>query len=232
MNKIPYFFLSLALLWSCDNNNRNDQAKKTGQEKQTATQEQKIEDKRIILFYGNSITAGYGLEVEQAFPDQIQRRLDSLGYNYKVVNAGLSGETTAAGLNRIDWVLKTVPDIFILELGANDGLRGLDLTETKKNLISIIEKVRKVNPEVKVILAGMQVPPNMGKEYAADFRNVFSEVAKETNAELIPFILEGVAGNPELNLEDGIHPTAEGHVIVADNVWEELKPMLEREEAL
>lgn len=232
MRTFIYFFIGSIFLWSCDNNNSKNQTKKPNQAEQVSARQEK-QDEGIILFFGNSITAGYGLEVEQAFPDIIQDRLDSLGYNYKAVNAGLSGETTAAGLNRIDWVLKTtVPDIFVLELGANDGLRGLDLNETKKNLITIIEKVRKANPDVKVILAGMLVPPNMGREYAADFKEIFPEVAEETDALLIPFILDGVAGKEDLNLEDGIHPTAEGHQVVAENVWQKLKPLLKRDENL
>lgn len=230
MNKTFFFLLALTILWSCDSNKTNNA--ESSEQNKSAAQKPAVESRRIIMFFGNSITAGYGLEVEQAFPDIIQDRLDSLGYNYKVVNAGLSGETTAAGLNRIEWVLKTIPDIFVLELGANDGLRGLDLNETKKNLISIIEKVKEANPEVKVLLAGMQVPPNMGKNYASDFQKIFPEVAEETNSELIPFILEDVAGNPDLNQDDGIHPTAEGHQMVAENVWQQLQPMLQREESL
>ena len=196
--------------------------------KTASTLEQKNEENKqpIILFFGNSITAGYGLSVEQAFPAILQDRLDSLGYDYKVVNAGLSGETTSGGINRIDWVLQTVPDIFVLELGANDGLRGLDLNITEQNLKGIIEKVRKANPNVKIILAGMMVPPNMGSDYATSFQNIFKQVADEKDVVLVPFILDGVAGNPELNLPDGIHPTPEGHEIVADNVWEYLKPLL------
>lgn len=182
----------------------------------------------VILFFGNSITAGYQLEVEEAFPALVQKRLDSLGYAYEVVNAGLSGETTADGLNRIEWVLQTVPDIFFLELGANDGLRGLDLNATKKNLLGIIQKVRVANPEVKILLAGMEVPPNLGPAYTQQFHAIFPEIAKETQATLIPFLLEGVAGQPDLNLSDGIHPTPEGHQIVAETVWKYLAPLLHK----
>lgn len=214
--------------WSCENNSSKDQG---NEEDLTEAQDSVVSagDEQIILCFGNSITAGYGLNISAAFPALIQERLDSLGYNYKVVNAGLSGETTAGGLNRIEWVLRTVPDIFILELGANDGLRGLDLAETKKNLKAIIAEVRAANPEVKIILAGMLVPPNMGREYATAFMQLFPEVAEETDVSLIPFILDGVAGDPNLNQSDGIHPTAEGHAIVAENVWEHLKPLLEKD---
>lgn len=187
-----------------------------------------VTNDKIILFFGNSITAGYQLAVEQAFPAVIQRRLDSLDYNYRVVNAGLSGETTAGGKSRIDWVLRTVPDIFVLELGANDGLRGLPLEETPKNLQGIIDSVKKVNPDVQVIIAGMQVPPNLGQTYTSGFSEIFPTVAQANEAILIPFILDGVAGIPELNLDDGIHPTPQGHQIVAETVWRYLSPLLNK----
>lgn len=191
------------------------------------------EEEKVILFFGNSLTAGYGLDdPSKAFPGLIQERLDSLGYEqYKVVNAGLSGETTAGGLNRLDWVLERQPvDIFVLELGANDGLRGVNPEETRKNLKEMIEKVRKANPDVKIILAGMMVPPSMGPEYSKAFRQVFPEVAEEKNVTLLPFLLENVAGEPELNQGDGIHPTAEGQKILAENVWEVLEDHLKAPE--
>ena len=183
-------------------------------------------DRKTILFFGDSITAGYQLDINQAFPALIQDRLDSLGYDYQVINAGLSGETTAGGKNRIDWVLSTVPDIFFLELGANDGLRGLQLDESRKNLQSIIDAVKMANPEVKIILAGMQVPPNLGQDYTSTFRKLFPDLASSNEAVLIPFILEGVAGIPDLNLDDGIHPTPEGHKILAETVWAYLNPLI------
>ena len=188
------------------------------------------EEEKVILFFGNSLTAGYGLDdPSKAFPGLIQQRLDSLGYEqYKVVNAGLSGETTAAGLNRLDWVLERQPvDVFVLELGANDGLRGIAPEETRRNLKAMIEKVREANPEVKIILAGMMVPPSMGPEYSRAFRQVFPEVAEEKNVALIPFLLENVAGEAELNQGDGIHPTEEGQKILAENVWDVLKEVIE-----
>jgi acyl-CoA thioesterase-1 len=189
-------------------------------------------EKRTILFFGNSITAGYQLDMDEAFPAIIQNWIDSLGYKYQVINAGLSGETTAGGKSRIEWVLNTVPDIFILELGANDGLRGLQLEESKKNLQDIIDLVKKANPDVKILLAGMQVPPNLGQDYTKRFQNIFPELARTNDASLIPFILDGVAGDPELNLEDGIHPTPEGHIIVAKTVWKYLETLLEKDEEL
>lgn len=178
---------------------------------------------KTIVFFGNSLTAGMGLDTEEAFPALIQDRLDSLGYNYRVVNAGLSGDTTASGLRRLDWILENSVDIFILELGANDGLRGIPLKETRENLSEMIGRVQKKYPEATIILAGMQIPPNLGPEYSSAFRNIYPDLAEAYSLELIPFLLEGVAGDPELNQEDGIHPTAEGQEILADNVWEILR---------
>ncbi len=183
-------------------------------------------DKKKIVFFGDSLTAGYGLTMQDAFPHIIQQRIDSLGLPYQVVNAGLSGETTAGGINRIDWILKSKPDIFILELGANDGLRGLSPDETKKNLRGMIDKVKASNPDVVVLLAGMQMFPNMGQEYTEQFKEAFPLVAKEKEVKLIPFILEGVGGDESLNQADGIHPNIEGHKIVAETVWNYLKPYL------
>ena len=181
---------------------------------------------KTILFFGDSLTAGMGLNIEEAFPAVIQRKIDSLGLPYKVVNAGISGETTAGGKNRIDWVLNQKVDIFVLELGANDGLRGVPLTETRRNLQAIIDIVKKKNPDTKIILAGMQIPPNLGIEYTTEFNNIFSELAAKNNLPLIPFLLENVAGIADLNQNDGIHPTAEGHKILADNTWVILKEYL------
>ena len=187
----------------------------------TAPQEEKI-----ILFYGDSLTAGYGLSPEFAFPNLIQKKLREEGKDYKVINSGLSGETSAGGLARIDWVLRQPVDIFILELGANDGLRGLEVNQTRQNLQAIIDKVKAKNPSVKIVIAGMMVPPNMGQDYGSQFQKVFPELAKKNNASLIPFLLDGVGGDPILNQADGIHPTVEGHKIVADNVWKVLAPIL------
>lgn len=180
-----------------------------------------------ILFFGDSITAGYGLDKSEAFPAYVQQKIDSLGWNFEVVNAGLSGETSAGGLRRIDWMLRQDFEVFVLELGGNDGLRGIDLESTKKNLREIIKKVRKQNPDARILLAGMQVPPNLGQDYTTQFREMYPELAEEENVTLIPFLLEDVGGNPEFNQSDGIHPTAEGHKIVAGNVWEILKPVLQ-----
>ena len=181
---------------------------------------------RTIVFFGNSLTAGYGLDPSQAFPALIQHKIDSQKLSYRVVNAGVSGETSSGGNSRIDWILEQRVDVFVLELGANDGLRGIPITETKANLQAIINKVKAKNPLAKIIIAGMQMPPNMGQQYTSDFRGIFSELAKKNNSVLIPFILDGVGGEANLNQQDGIHPTEEGHKIVAENVWRELRPLL------
>lgn len=202
----------------------SEEQKKEAQQEVAATQK-KLADKKLV-FFGNSLTAGYGLNPEEAFPARTQVKIDSLELGYEVINAGLSGETSAGGLTRIDWILQQKPDIFVLELGANDGLRGIPVTETRKNLQGILDKVKAANPEVKLVVAGMMVPPNMGPEYAKDFQSIFPELAKTNNATLIPFLLDGVAGERSLNLADGIHPTAEGHQMVANSIWKYLQPLL------
>lgn len=181
---------------------------------------------KVILFYGDSLTAGYGLSTAEAFPAIIEKRLTDQGKAVSVVNAGLSGETSAGGLNRLDWILKQPVDIFVLELGANDGLRGLPLDQTKQNLQSIIDKVKGKYPKAKIVIAGMLVPPNMGPEYTSGFSKIFPELAKANNASLIPFLLQGVAGDDKLNIADGIHPNVEGHKIVASNVLKVIDPLL------
>ena len=187
------------------------------------------DETRVILFLGNSLTAGYQLRPSQAFPALIQEKIDALAWKFKVVNAGLSGETSAGGLRRIDWVMRQKIDILILELGANDALRGIPLDVTEANLQAIIDKVRQKYPQVRIAIAGMQVPPILGQEYTERFRSIFPGLAKRNQAGLIPFLLEGVAGIVELNLGDGYHPSPEGHAIVAENVWKVLKPILEEE---
>lgn len=226
-----YLLLFSVILWiSCGKTaekSKDEPSKKSAEEPDTLAQKD-LTDEKVILFFGNSLTAGMGLDTNEAFPALVQQRLDSLGYDYEVVNAGLSGETTASGKNRIDWILKQNVDIFVLELGANDGLRGIPLSETRQNLQEIIETVRSKNSEVKIILAGMQIPPNMGQDYTSEFKRIFPELAVKNDVALIPFLLEGVAGNPALNQPDGIHPTAEGYKIVMENVWEVLEGMLKK----
>lgn len=224
MKSTLLILIFFGILAGCSQTTRKDDSK-SDTPKATKEINQKSPDK-IIMFFGNSITAGYGVSTEEAFPARIQVIIDSLDYPYKVVNAGLSGETTAGGLNRIDWVLRTIPDVFVLELGGNDGLRGLKLSETKKNLSAIIKKVEAVNPDVSIILAGMEVPPNLGQDYTQEFRNLYKELAQFHNVVFIPFILEGVGGEEDLNQSDGIHPNIEGHQVVAQTVWGYLSPLL------
>lgn len=222
------YFLIVAVLFSC----ASDTAKKEKDDQiDTVVTESVAEtptSKKTILFFGDSLTAGYGLEdINDAFPGLIQTKLDSLGLNYTVINSGLSGETSAGGKSRIEWVLNQKIDVFVLELGANDGLRGVPLTETRENLQAIIDAVQTKYPQATIVLAGMQLPPNMGQTYSTEFRNIFSDLAEKNSLALIPFLLEDVGGIPELNQEDGIHPTVEGQKIVANNVWVVLQKVLE-----
>ena len=228
MKYMNCLFFFLFICFSC-----SDMKTKTTEEKDAVTGKDAatnsiVAQTKTILFFGNSLTAGYGLdEPSQAFPALIQNKIDSLNLPYKVVNGGVSGETTAGGNGRIDFILKQQPlDVFILELGANDGLRGIPLAESRKNLQAIVDKVKAKYPDVKLVLAGMMVPPNMGKDYGTEFLNIYIDIAKKNNMTLIPFLLEGVGGEDKLNQRDGIHPTEEGHKIVAENVWIELKNIL------
>ena len=185
--------------------------------------------KKTILFFGDSLTAGYGLDdPSEAFPGVIKSHIDSLKLPYNVINAGVSGETSAGGLARIDWILKQKIDVFILELGANDGLRGTSVKETTKNLQAIIDKVKTKYPKAKILLLGMQVPPSMGATYVNDFKRLFPALSVKNHLDLVPFLLNGVGGEPTLNQPDGIHPNHDGAKIVADNVWKVLKPELTR----
>jgi acyl-CoA thioesterase-1 len=181
---------------------------------------------KTILFFGDSLTAGYGLSPEDAFPSLVEKQLLKENKKIKVINGGLSGETSAGGLSRIDWTLRQPVDIFVLELGANDGLRGLPLDQTKKNLQAIIDKVIAKNPKAKIVLAGMMVPPNMGKTYSDEFKKIYPSLAEKNKAILIPFLLDGVAGIEKLNQADGIHPNVEGHRIVAKNMIKYFTPIL------
>jgi len=219
-----YVLLGFLLLVSC--------GEKSGKETDAQPESTEVsvkdntEDRGVILFFGTSLTAGMGLEPEEAFPAFIQQKIDSLDLNYEVINAGLSGETSAAGKNRIGWVLNQKVDVFVLEIGANDGLRGVPITETRKNLQAIIDTVRSKNADTEILLAGMQIPPNMGQAYATEFRELFPSLAQENDLYLIPFLLEDVGGNPQLNQPDGIHPTVKGQKILAKNVWEVLEPVI------
>ena len=179
-----------------------------------------------LLFFGNSLTAGYGVEPEQAFPALIGDKIDSLKLGYEVINAGLSGETTAGGRSRVGWILKQPVAVFVLELGGNDGLRGLPLSATRENLQGIIDTVRRRSPGAQIVLAGMQIPPNLGQAYSRDFKALYQEMAAKNHLAFIPFLLEGVGGDRTLNQADGIHPTPAGHRIVARTVWATLGPLL------
>lgn len=192
-----------------------------------STESQSVTAQKNIIFFGNSLTAAFGLNISEGFAGRIEQRIDSLKLGYKIIHAGNSGETTAGGVSRVDWVIsKQKPSVFILELGGNDALRGFKAEDTEKNLQEIITKVKTKYPECKILLAGMYAPTNMGKEYTKAFQAIYPKLAKQNNIQLIPFILEGVAGIPRLNLADGIHPTVEGHRIVTENVWTVLKNML------
>ena len=181
---------------------------------------------KTILFFGDSITAGLGVDKSKAFPAIIQDRIDSLGLNYEVINGGLSGETSAGGLRRIDWILQRDIDIMVLELGGNDGLRGIDLNSTKENLQKIIDKVQTNNPDAKIILAGMQVPPNLGQDYTKQFETIYPELAEENNLPLIPMIMDKIGGDEELMQSDGLHPTPRGHKVIANTIWDTLESNL------
>ncbi|MCZ4410593.1 arylesterase [Cryomorphaceae bacterium 1068] len=229
INNIKLLVVTTGLLVfsACGDTAPKEETAKTTQS--TTVNTERAEDKQVILFFGNSLTAGYGVKTEESFPALIQQRIDSLGLNYEVINAGVSGETTATGLNRLDWVLGNYEvNIFVLELGANDGLRGLPPEQTQKNLLEIIDKVRALEKGVEVILAGMMVPPSMGSEYMAAYNPIFKEIALNKDIELIPFLLQGVGGIDSLNQDDGIHPNPKGNLIVRENVWEILGPMLEQ----
>ena len=223
MKKGSIIILGLLILFSnCTNNEKQADTSQNTNASETVP----VAKKKTIVFFGNSLTAGYGLSPEQAFPALIQKKIDSLGLPYQVVNAGISGETSSGGKTRIDWILQKPVDIFVLELGANDGLRGIPLAETRKNLQDIIDKVKAKNPQTKLLFAGMQIPPNMGQEYAGEFRNMFGDLATKNSMALIPFLLEGVGGESALNQADGIHPNEEGSKIVSENVWKELQKLL------
>lgn len=185
------------------------------------------ENRPAIVCLGDSLTAGLGVPPDAAYPARLQAKLNDMGYRYRVVNAGISGDTTAGGLSRIDALLERSPALLLIELGANDGLRGLPLDQAKQNLSQMIERAQA--KQVPVVLAGMQIPPNYGPDYANAFRQMYLDLAQKYKVPLIPFLLEGVAARPELNQPDGIHPTAEGYKIVTENVAQTLIPLLKNE---
>ncbi len=182
--------------------------------------------KPVVLFFGTSLTAGAGLDPEQAFPALIEKKAEAEGLPIKVVNAGLSGETTAGAARRIDWVLRTPADLVVIEGGANDALRGLSPDAARRNLERVIAAVRQKQPSAKIVLIQMEAPPNFGPLYTRSFRTIYADIAKKESIPLLPFLLSGVAGIPRLNQPDGLHPNAVGERIVADNLWRALKPIV------
>jgi acyl-CoA thioesterase-1 len=182
--------------------------------------------RKVVLFLGTSLTAGYGLGAEFAYPAIIQQKIDSAGLPFRIVNAGLAGETSAGGLRRLEWSLQQPIDVLVLELGANDGLRGLPVDAMRANLDSILSRTRAKFPEAALVIAGMESPPNLGPNYTLAFRETYRELAEKYDAALLPFLLEGVGGRAELNQADGIHPSAEGQKLLAANVWTVLQPLL------
>ncbi|MEE9570516.1 MAG: arylesterase [Gammaproteobacteria bacterium] len=181
-----------------------------------------------VLFLGTSLTAGYGLTPDQAYPARIQERIDAAGLGLRVINAGVSGDTSAGGLRRLDWLLRQPVRVLIIELGANDMLRGQNPEAMRENLQAIIDRTRAAHPNVEIVIAGMRAARNLGRSYAERFETVFDELAQQNRAVLIPFLLENVATVRKLNQSDGIHPTAAGHRIIAETVWRALEPVLRR----
>ena len=225
-NKFRTLLISgLFILAACESTSQQNQKHSTvaASQSQASTKPTKT-----VLFFGDSLTAGYGLDdpANDAYPSVIQEKIKEARLPYSVINAGNSGETSAGGRGRIDWVLKQKVDVFVLELGANDGLRGIPVSDTRTNLQGIIDKVKTKYPNAQLVLTGMQIPPSMGADYAKDFKDLFPELAKKNKMILVPFLLDKVGGNAKLNQGDGIHPTKEGAKIVADNVWTVLKNVL------
>ncbi|MEO1257283.1 MAG: arylesterase [Bacteroidota bacterium] len=224
---ILYVFLTFTLLIAC-NDGTGDQAgvADSGKKEKKVTEPDTPAKRQNILFFGNSLTAAYGLDPSEGYVSLIQQRLDSLELPYKAINAGLSGETTAGGKERVSWVLRQPVDIFVLELGGNDALRGISPEASKENLEAIILSVKNKYPDAKIVLSGMEAPPNMGEQYTSAFRKMYPELAEKHNTALIPFFLDGVAGIPELNQGDRIHPNEKGQFVLVENVWEVLEGLL------
>lgn len=193
---------------------------------ESTTDDEPPDRRPSVVFLGDSLTIGYGLDPDQAYPALLQERADAAGLEFRIVNAGVTGETTSGGLRRLDWLLKQDVAVLVLALGGNDGLRGIDVATVEANLQAMIDRTRELRPEARVILAGMEAPPSMGDVFTAPFRAIFPRVAARNDVPLIPFLLEGVGGEPEFNQADGIHPNAEGQVRVAENVWRVLEPVL------
>jgi acyl-CoA thioesterase-1 len=222
-----FLLIPVILLAGCSNPQPEHEAPlpSTAPASPVASSETSQQDPRpLIVAFGDSLTAGSGVAPEQNYPSKLQRKVDASGYYYRVVNAGVSGDTSSQGLNRLRSIVDLNPSLVIVELGANDGLRGLPVETTRANLEAIVAALNKAGAEV--IIAGMEMPPNYGPAYTSDFRKIFTEIAVKYKAPFIPFFLEGVGGHPELNQQDGIHPTEEGYDMVVDNIWRVLEPLL------
>lgn len=192
-----------------------------------ATAQDQQESVKTIMFFGDSLTAGYGVDYEASYPMELQSLLVESELPWKVIPSGVSGETTAGGLRRVNWALRQPVDVFVLALGGNDGLRGIDLENTRTNLIETANRARAKYPDIRIVIAGMQMPPNLGERYTTAFRNLYPEVAEALNADLIPFLLEGVGGDPDYNQSDGIHPNEAGHRVIAKHLFDTLRPIFE-----
>lgn len=229
MKEAVFSLLAMLLLAGCGSAQKDPPAgTPAASQKETAAAsgENHHDQAKTIVFLGDSLTAGYGIDPSRAYPALIQEKIERRGWNFKVVNAGLSGDTSSDGLRRLGWVLKRRADVLVVELGANDGLRGLPVDMTRRNLQAIMDQARRRYPDIKLVVAGMMVPPNLGPTYTTKFREMFPQLARKNDALLIPFLLQDVAGKPSLNQNDGIHPTAAGHRIVAENVWKVMEPLL------
>jgi acyl-CoA thioesterase-1 len=218
---------ALLLLAACSKPHAGAEAGAADTTQSAATASDTAHAAPVVLFVGTSLTAGYGLAPEQAYPALIQQKIDSAGLDYRVVNAGVSGETSAGALRRMPWLLKQPFDVFVLETGANDMLRGTELDSTRANIQAIIDQAKAARPDARIVLVGMLAPPNLGPEYTAKFRSLYPELARKNHLVLVPFLLEGVAGVRDLNQPDGIHPNARGEKILAETVWKTLAPVLE-----
>jgi acyl-CoA thioesterase-1 len=223
--------LGLATLLACADRNGSPQAGAEPPSRPAAEPPGRPADRRAaektIVFLGTSLTAGLGLDPDSAYPAVLQRKIDSAGLGYTVVNAGVSGESSAGALRRIDWLLRQPPAVLVIETGANDGLRGQDPDSIRANLQALVDRARAQVPAVHIVILGMEAMPNLGADYGRRFRAIYPAVARTNQIPLVPFLLAGVGGVDSLNQQDGIHPTAAGARIVADNVWKVLQPMLQ-----
>jgi len=221
---IPFLVIAGTFFSGACSRPRNEATPRPEPEMVSSSLPEDQDDRPVIVAFGNSLTAGSGVDPDQNYPAKLQAKIDAAGYRYRVVNAGVSGDTSSQGLNRMQAIHALRPAIAIVEFGANDGLRGLPIETTRRNLAAIIAHLQSAG--AKVVLAGMEIPPNYGPQYTSSFRKIFVDLAKQYRVTLIPFFLDGVGGRAELNQDDGIHPTAEGYGVVVENVWKALRPLL------